>query len=259
MSDPVVPRKYSLGVGVALKVSQTSGASVNVDALSLFQALPDQGARLTDCGRIALIDHHLTLAERDDRRAVELRRLALLERWTGLLGPTQREHVTSHCEQVSDAARTLAEAMGLTDDQLERARIAGLLHDIGKCVIPEAILASRFPLSERQWAVMSCHAELGARIAARLGADAETVEGVRHHHTWYDDESVQNVTPIARIVCVADALVTMTSTRSYRIARSNEDALVELRRCARRQFDPAVVQCVGAVLMRRTWRRPLAA
>ncbi len=143
-------------------------------------------------------------------------------------------------------APRLGSLAGLSGPVLARLRVAGLLHDAGKCMIPEALLAQPGPLTDRQRVVMAHHTGVGAGIAAAIGADAETVDYIRHHHTPYVGDPAPGgggVSPSigARVLCVADALASMMTHRSYRPAMSVPQALAELRCGAGSQFDPDVV------------------
>lgn len=182
---------------------------------------------------------------RDAGTTLEQRRAAFLARVSELLGPTQLQHITEHSEQVAEAAAGLARLLHLAPAEVERVRLAGLLHDIGKAAIPDNLLAKPGPLSRRERKLMDKHAEMGARICAALGADDVVTEMVRYHHARYDDPAPSaeggRVPLGARVVCVADALVTMTSNRSYSRARSYTDALAELRRGRSTLFDPQAV------------------
>jgi HD-GYP domain-containing protein (c-di-GMP phosphodiesterase class II) len=123
--------------------------------------------------------------------------------------------------------------------------MAGLLHDVGKSVIPEELLAQREPLTKAQWAVMRQHPDHSADISLRLGIDQDTAACVRQHHRpWRGGSSVSAA---AKVICVADALAAMMSDRAYRPARSAVEALAELRRGAGSQFDPAVVSAAHFV------------
>jgi putative nucleotidyltransferase with HDIG domain len=167
------------------------------------------------------------------------------------LGPAQFQHATGHCEEVARVAARLASLMQMDADEVGRVRLAGLLHDLGKVVVPEAILAKPGPLSRREREVMTRHAEDGGALSALLGADEETAAAVRHHHTRFD---VAATSLAAQVVCVADAVVTMTSDRPYSAARSYTDALVELRLSRATMFNPEAVvaaHVLGAAAMAR--------
>jgi diguanylate cyclase (GGDEF)-like protein/putative nucleotidyltransferase with HDIG domain len=194
---------------------------------------------------MVVVDHALTEARRSGGPDPACQRLEFLARCEDILGPTQKEHVTQHCQEVKRMAENLAEAMGLAQDELGRIQMAGLLHDVGKSVIPEELLAQREPLTKSQWTVMRQHADHGADISLRLGADQDTVACIRQHHRPW--RGVSSVSVAAKVICVADALAAMMSDRAYRPARSAVEALSELRRGAGSQFDPAVVSAAHFV------------
>ena len=169
------------------------------------------------------------------------------------LGPVQSEHMVEHSRAVAGVASRIAERMNLSPAYRATVRAAALMHDVGKCVIPEAILGKEGPLDDQEWQVMRRHAEEGAAIAEALGMPMEVVGGVREHHARYDSRP-EHCPPTlselsASIVAVADALVTMTSTRPYRAAMSTAGAFRELFRNSGSQFHPVAVEAA-----REVWR-----
>ncbi|MGB0715517.1 MAG: HD-GYP domain-containing protein [Phycisphaerae bacterium] len=163
--------------------------------------------------------------------------------WSGEFGPTKGNHLTIHAQFVSRMAVRLGRTLGLSEQDLERLRVAGLCHDIGKLLIPESVLAKPGRLDRDEIALLARHAEDGACMAQLLGVDQCVVEMIRHHHTRYDCGGT--AIPFgAQILSVADALVTMTSHRPYMAARNFEDAVAELERGRGRQFSPAVVDAL---------------
>ena len=187
--------------------------------------------------------------------SVESRLARLIESLADRLGPTTRAHLTTHSQYVSRLAVRLGLALKFDERNLERLRLAGLLHDIGKCVIPEATVAKPASLTPEEAALMAVHNEEGADMARLLGADEITSEYIRHHHTRFEDIESQaslfgrSVPLGAGILAVADALVTMTSHRSYQEGRSFTAATRELQRERGRQFDPDVVDAVPHALL----------
>lgn len=175
---------------------------------------------------------------------VDARREAFLTLSDPFLGPTQREHLTTHCHAVSRAAVRLGELVGWPENRLEELRMAGLLHDIGKCAIPEALLAKPASLSTLEKEHISGHSRLGAQIARCMGADAPVQAMIRYHHRRYGKDAWLEDARVVRgadIICVADALVSMLSCRPYSPARPAKEVVDELARCAGTQFHPAVV------------------
>ena len=151
-------------------------------------------------------------------------------------------------------ATAVAAQLGLNAEQLDELQRAAELHDIGKLAIPDEILNKPGPLSESEWRFMRQHPVIGERILGAAPALRPVARLVRASHerwdgTGYPDRISGIKIPIgARIVAVCDAFDAMTSQRRYRTARTQVDAIAELRRCAGTQFDPRVVEAACAVL-----------
>jgi HD-GYP domain-containing protein (c-di-GMP phosphodiesterase class II) len=151
----------------------------------------------------------------------------------------------SHSQRVARYAAELGRALGLPEPQLEQLRSAGVLHDVGKIGIPDAVLFKPARLDAGEFAVMRRHSELGRDIIAGAGLE-EIGEWVLHLHERYDGRGYPHglageAIPLAsRILHCADALEAMTSSRIYRPGMPVEDALAELERGAGTQFDPEI-------------------
>jgi diguanylate cyclase (GGDEF)-like protein len=151
-----------------------------------------------------------------------------------------------HSQRVAFYAATLATAMKLGDERAESIRMAGLLHDVGKIGIRDAILLKPERLSRDEFMVMRRHSELGRAIIAGAGL-TELAEWVCHLHERWDGEGYpeglrgDGIPLESRILHVADALEVMTCPRAYREPMSAADAVAELERHAGTQFDPVVV------------------
>jgi diguanylate cyclase (GGDEF)-like protein len=159
----------------------------------------------------------------------------------------------NHSERVAELAVRLASRIGLSREELEVARLAGNLHDLGKLALPESLLQKPAPLTDPEWTVLREHASLGSRMLESLGIGS-VAEWVLHHHerwdgTGYPDGLAGTDIPLgARILFVADAFDAMTSDGLYGKACSADDALSELVLCAGTQFDPEVVAALAAEL-----------
>ncbi len=149
--------------------------------------------------------------------------------------------------QVGRLSARLALQLGLTPSEAQQLGIAGVLHDIGKVAVPDAILQAPVGLTVDQWKSVRFHAIVGADIVNRVPALRPVAAIIRgHHERWdglgYPDGLAGYYIPYgARIVAVVDAYGAMTSNRPYRAGRSPEAAYAELRRNAGTQFDPVVV------------------
>ena len=165
--------------------------------------------------------------------------------------------LATHLGDVADLVEATASRLGLDVDGIERARTAAELHDVGKVGIPDAILEKPGPLDDEAWSYVRRHTEIGERIVAAAPSLVAVAALVRSSHerwdgTGYPDGLAGEEIPLgARIVAACDAYDAMTSNRPYRPARSAEDAIAELRRCAGSQFDPVAVEAVIAALAAR--------
>lgn len=161
----------------------------------------------------------------------------------------------SHSQTVARYAAMMAQELGLPASEIERIRVAGLLHDIGKIGVPDAILNKPGKLTEDEYAEMQRHPEIGARI---LGSDVldDVRQWVLAHHERPDGRGYpfgltgEQVPLQARILAVADAYEAMTADRVYRKAMPREAARAELQRCRGSQFDPVVTDAFLALLDR---------
>jgi HD-GYP domain-containing protein (c-di-GMP phosphodiesterase class II) len=152
---------------------------------------------------------------------------------------------------VSRYAEATARTLGLPEATVERVALAGLLHDVGKVGVSDAVLQKPGPLDEREWAEMRQHPELGARLLA--GAHLEDLaEWVFAHHERFDGTGYplglrgEEIPLEARILAVADAYEAMRGERVYSSAMSHAEAAAELRRAAGGQFDARVVEALLA-------------
>jgi diguanylate cyclase (GGDEF)-like protein/putative nucleotidyltransferase with HDIG domain len=153
-----------------------------------------------------------------------------------------------HSQKVSAYAVLIAEALGLDAAQIEEIRLGGMLHDVGKVGILESILNKTGPLNPDEWEAMKRHVEYGAKLLEPLRGTDEIRKMVAHHHEFFDGSGYPaglsgNQIPLgARIIAVADAYDTITSERTYKKARTPDEAFGELGRCGSAQFDPELVR-----------------
>jgi diguanylate cyclase (GGDEF)-like protein/putative nucleotidyltransferase with HDIG domain len=164
---------------------------------------------------------------------------------------TKDAYTHSHCETVAELCALMAVELGFDAAHVFKIRLAGLLHDVGKIGVPDAILQKPGRLTGAEFDLMKAHPTLGARIlaAAELHDEAGWVLA---HHERPDGKGYPHGGATAgleaRIVSVADAFEAIVSERPYREARSAPDALAELARCADTQFDRRCVQALSTVL-----------
>lgn len=169
-------------------------------------------------------------------------------------------YTRDHAARVSRLTDMVAREQGVRGEQLRTFRLAALMHDVGKVGIPTAVLAKPGKLTPDEYHTMKDHPIRGHEIVAEIDLLADALAGIRHHHermdgSGYPDGLAGDRIPlVARIIMVCDAFDSMTSTRTYRVPMTMEQALAELRRCAGTQFDPAAVDALEAALAKNPWR-----
>jgi diguanylate cyclase (GGDEF)-like protein len=159
-----------------------------------------------------------------------------------------------HSRTVGQFARDTAAALGLEPARVDRLQAAGVLHDLGKLGIADAILHKPGALTEPEWQEMTRHPEIGARILEHAGL-RDIAAWVLAHHERLDGRGYPaglagDAIPLeSRILAVADAYEAMIADRSYRRGMPAEAARAELERCAGTQFDPTVVEAFLGTLV----------
>jgi putative nucleotidyltransferase with HDIG domain len=157
-------------------------------------------------------------------------------------------YTCGHSERVALLSRHLAQVIKLSEHDVERIYMAGLLHDVGKIGVPEAVLQKTGKLTAEEFEQMKKHPEIGARILHDIKQVKDILPGVMHHHERYDGKGypsglcAENIPLMGRIICLADCFDAMTSNRTYRKALPLEVALTEIRRCSGTQFDPGLAE-----------------
>jgi HD-GYP domain-containing protein (c-di-GMP phosphodiesterase class II) len=137
-----------------------------------------------------------------------------------------------------------------------------MLHDVGKLGVPTKVLQKTGKLTEEEYEAIQLHPMRGLDIVREIGFLDEAVAGIMHHHERIDGRGYpmglagDEIPEFARVLAVADAFDSMTSTRSYRGARPVEEAVAELRKWSGTQFDPAFVDAFVAAIKRDGWQSP---
>jgi putative nucleotidyltransferase with HDIG domain len=162
-------------------------------------------------------------------------------------------YTRGHSERVAVYSSRLAREMGLRKELIERVYFSGLLHDVGKIGVPDAIITKPDRLTRAEYAEIQKHPEIGAKILEPVEFLRHIVPCVRHHHEWFDgsergypDRLRSDKIPLpSRLILVCDTVEAMTSDRPYRKAMPLETVVAELHKFSGSQFDPA---CVDAFL-----------
>lgn len=157
-------------------------------------------------------------------------------------------HTIHHAERVGRYAEAIGAAHGLTDEDGELLYQGGVLHDLGKIAIPDAILLKPGPLTAGEFATMRQHSVEGERICLSLRSVSHYLPIIRHHHeridgTGYPDRLAGSEIPIgARITAIADGWDAMVSDRPYRAGLDEDEAVSRLRQGAGTQWDAGLVR-----------------
>jgi HD domain len=173
---------------------------------------------------------------------------------------TKDFYTRGHSERVSRGSSMIARQIGMRADRAEALAFAGRLHDVGKLGVPTKVLQKSGPLTEEEYAAIQLHPMRGLEIVREIGFLNEALAGIMHHHERIDGRGYpmgfagDEIPEFARIIGVADAFDSITSTRSYRKARTVAEGVDELRRGASTQFDPAIVEAFIAALDREGWK-----
>lgn len=162
------------------------------------------------------------------------------------------QYTRGHVERVRDYAAAIATQMGWTSTRINHLQYGSILHDIGKIHILDTVLTKPAPLNEDEWVEMRQHPIIGVEMIKNIPFLAPAIPVIRSHHEHWDGSgypdglSGEEIPIAARIVAVADSLDAMTTSRSYRVALTPDEAYAEVLRCSGTHFDPAIVNAFKA-------------
>lgn len=157
-------------------------------------------------------------------------------------------YTCGHSERVAYLGRMLASASGMTEVEAQRVHLSGMLHDVGKIGVPEAVLCKPSRLTDEEFNQIKRHPAIGYDILKGIPMLEDILPGVLHHHERYDGKgyphglSGEQIPLMARILAIADTFDAMSSTRAYRAGLPRDKALAEFERCAGTQFDPVLAK-----------------
>ncbi len=161
-----------------------------------------------------------------------------------------------HSERVMLYSEGLAKHLRLPSNQVKAIKIGGLLHDVGKIGIPDAVLGKEGPLNEEEYKIMRQHPATGARIVQNILRSELIVPGIREHHERFDGKGYpkglkgEEISLAGRVVAIADTFDAMTTDRPYRKKLAIEEAMKEIHHCAGTQFDPQLANEFGVYIVK---------
>jgi HD-GYP domain-containing protein (c-di-GMP phosphodiesterase class II) len=244
-----VPAYYHHSLlAILLLGEKHDGTRFDQDELDFFSALASD---------VAMAIHNAQLFDDLKREADRNRNLFI--QTTIALGSAieaKDDYTHGHTERVTKYSLAIARQMEANHSYefppkfFENLYISGLLHDIGKIGVPEAILCKQDKLTAEEYDIMKTHTTRGAEILAPLTGFEEVINGVKHHHERYDGKGYpdglvgENIPMIAAIISVADTFDAITTDRSYRKGMSKEVAILEIQKHINSQFHPKPAQAL---------------
>ena len=153
-----------------------------------------------------------------------------------------------HSDSVSKYCKAVGEDMQLRKDEITELELAGMVHDIGKISLPDAILKKPGKLTEKEWEIIRNHTVNGYQILRAADKYSNIAEFAMSHHERMDGKGYPNglkgeeIPLFSRIISVADAYEAMTSDRPYRKAMKKQEAIEELKKHSGTQFDSGIVE-----------------
>ena len=222
-------------VGVLLAGNKASSCPMESDATSGEMMFLEATANLLGV-------FHENIARFDEQKQLFMGTLTAL---TASID-AKDEYTRGHSERVAYLGAQLAEAMGLDAKQVELIHTTGLVHDVGKIGVPEAVLCKAGKLTDDEFAQIKRHPQIGYNILKGIPTIDPILPGVLSHHERWDGKGYpqglkgDGISQAGRILALADTFDAMSSTRSYRPAMPREAVLEEIRNCAGTQFDPAL-------------------
>jgi len=230
MAAPIMTKGKTLGI---ICVSdKNDNAEFLPNELKLLSTIANQAAIAIENSRLCRNLEHLFLSiVRSFAAALDAK-----SAWTA-----------GHSERVTTYAVAIAGALEADKTFLEEIRTCGLLHDVGKIGIPEAILDKPDRITAREYKTIQQHPIKGAQILEHIHSFDNIIPGIKYHHERWDGRGTpeglagEGIPMIARILAVADSYDAITSNRPYREKREKHEAVDEIVRCSGTQFDPSVV------------------
>ena len=227
-----LPLRLCFGVADTLSAGCSSAGLVSAADSALYEGKTRGGDRIT---------LHVPQSETDKDAAQS--KFGLLDNLVNAID--HKDHYTKrHSEDVTGYALHLAAELELSSETVNAVRVAGLLHDIGKIGVPDAILRKPGKLTSDEYEIMKGHVTLSALIIHGLPRLNDILDAVAHHHERWDGKGYPkgvagtDIPLLGRVMAIADAFSAMTLDRPYRASLPVAEALTEIERGAGTQFDP---------------------
>ena len=169
---------------------------------------------------------------------------------------TRDKETEGHSRRVSFLATALAEEIGLREEEVDKVRLAGLFHDIGKIGVKDSVLLKQGPFNNEEYDEIKKHPAEGVGILSHFTPFEELLPIIGQHHERVDGRgypkglSGEEICISARLIAVADSFDAMISNRAYRKGLGIEKTMAEMERCSGTQFDPKIVDALKRLMSR---------
>ncbi|MCR5773961.1 MAG: response regulator [Lachnospiraceae bacterium] len=253
------------GIGIMHKIKQQGGAVCRVPVIFITDGDPDTERKCLESGANELITPDIS-GEKLCLRAGNLMNLSLLNNYMNQEVEKKTEeneklsihiikalayaidakdkYTNGHSSRVAEYSKEIAARYGYDEKEQNEIYIIGLLHDVGKIGIPDAIINKNALLTDDEYSMIKLHPVIGTQILETITEMPNLSSGARWHHERYDGNGYpdrlagDDIPEVARIIAVADAYDAMTSHRSYRDTLPQDKVRSEFIRCSGSQFDP---------------------
>ncbi len=245
---PFRPETQALAVSVLRK-----GGLQGILALLHFG--PGRDFRSSDIKLLESLSEQVSLAVVNSELYEDLKDF-LMATVKSLVGAIEAKdsYTSGHSERVNLVSMLIGKQLELPPSEMETLRWASILHDVGKIGMPEAILRKPGRLTDEEYEIIKLHPERGYQLLSPIRQLAAAAVHVRAHHEKFDGRGYPDglrgeaIPRLARIIAVADTYDALTSTRSYRSARTLDFALGEIRRAAGTQLDQEAVEAFSGLV-----------
>ncbi|HKL10123.1 MAG TPA: HD-GYP domain-containing protein, partial [Clostridia bacterium] len=208
-----------------------------IQNFTISRTLRDQNANMKD----AVLKQSIKLKNHEEEKIEEI--IFSITKLLGIYTP----YTNGHSENVAVISQKIAFEMSLSNEDVKDSYWSGMVHDLGKLLVPIEILNKKGPLEESEYEKIKSHPSWGYEVLCQSESLSSIAKYVLHHHERWDGKGYPDLLKgdeiplVSQILAVADSWDAMTSERPYRAAMSENDAMSEMRKNRGIQFSPAVV------------------
>ena len=209
--------------------------------------------RVTNIMQLSLLKNHMN--QEVEKKTEENEQLSIhIIKALAYAIDAKDKYTNGHSSRVAEYSREIAAKYGYSEKEQDEIYIIGLLHDVGKIGIPDAIINKKDKLTDEEYDVIKKHPVIGTQILETIKEMPNLSNGARWHHERYDGKGYpdglagEDIPEVARIIAVADAYDAMTSHRSYRDTLPQNEVRAEIERCKGAQFDPKFADIMISII-----------